>query len=80
MARPGGHEGRKEKEMTTAKFFEIILQVVKSEFGYSFDNLSQSEKVNVIMIFADQITKSDKGIMNALASAVYNELSTTSAP
>ena len=66
--------------MTTEKFFEIILQVVKSEFGYSFDNLSQSEKGNVIMIFADQITKSDKGIMNALASAVYNELSTTSAP
>ena len=66
--------------MTTEKFFEIILQVVKSEFGDSFDNLSQSEKENVIMIFADQITKSDKEIMNALASAVYNELSTTSAP
>lgn len=65
--------------MTTEKFFEIILQVVKSEFGDSFDNLSQSEKENVIMIFADQITKSDKEIMNALASAVYSELSTTSA-
>lgn len=61
--------------MTTTKFFEAILATLKKEYGNKFDSMSQKEKMGLVMIFADQITKEEPESMRAISHAVYTELS-----
>lgn len=60
--------------MTTTRFFEVILATLKKEYGQGFEAMTQEEKMGLVMIFADQITKEDPEIMQGMAHAVYTEL------
>lgn len=60
--------------MTTTKFCEAILATLKKEYGNKFDSMSQKEKIGLIIIVADQITKEEPEIMRALSHTVYTEL------
>lgn len=60
--------------MTTTKFFEVILATLKKEYGQDFEAMTQEEKMGLVMIFADQITKDEPEIMQSIAHAVYAEL------
>ena len=66
--------GREGKKMDTTRFFEVILATLKKEYGQDFEAMSLDEKMGLVMIFADQITKDEPEIMQGLASAVYTEL------
>ena len=60
--------------MDTTRFFEVILATLKKEYGQDFEAMSLDEKMGLVMIFADQITKDEPEIMQGLANAVYTEL------
>lgn len=60
--------------MDTTRFFEVILATLKKEYGQDFEAMSLGEKMGLVMIFADQITKDEPEIMQGLANAVYTEL------
>lgn len=60
--------------MTTTRFFEVILATLKNEYGQDFEAMTQEEKMGLMMIFADQITKEEPEIMKAMAHAAYTEL------
>ena len=66
--------GREGKKMDTTRFFEVILATLKKEYGQDFEAMSLDEKMGLVMIFADQITKDEPEIMQGLANAVYTEL------
>lgn len=60
--------------MTINNLFEIILATVKANYGEAFENLSQDDKQNIIMIMAGQLTQQNPEIMKAIAESAYLEL------
>lgn len=71
---PWRHKGRKEKKMTVMKFMELELQTLKEGYGEEFKKLTQEEKMNLMIIFANQTCHQYPELMQVLANSVYDAL------
>lgn len=60
--------------MDIVKFMELELQTLKQGYGEEFEKLTQEEKMNLMIIFANQTCHQYPELMQVLANSVYEAL------
>ena len=60
--------------MDIIKFMELELQTLKQGYGEEFEKLTQEEKMNLMIIFANQTCHQYPELMQVLANSVYEAL------
>lgn len=60
--------------MDVVKFMELELQTLKQGYGEEFEKLTQDEKMNIMIIFANQTCHQYPELMQFLANSVYEAL------
>ena len=60
--------------MDIVKFMELELQTLKQGYGEEFEKLTQDEKMNIMIIFANQTCHQYPELTQVLANSVYDAL------
>lgn len=60
--------------MDIMKFMELELKTLKEGYGEEFEKLTQEEKMNIMIIFANRTCHQYPELMQVLANSVYEAL------